>query len=150
MEFLIEECEKIDLKTKCGFDELSLYTEPFCTNCSIVIEKTHLTLDFDLYTKRILGLSGFVGELTKLSKTKIGNFTIVSDVKLFVDSSEKFVEGIGYELGSCGRLLYDDSCNAMRIVFEKRVSDSNQYYRVLDGVLVQLDQNELQEIVVLL
>ena len=33
MKFLIEECEKIDLKTKCGFDELSLYTEPFCTNC---------------------------------------------------------------------------------------------------------------------
>lgn len=70
MKFCIENIVGNDKRAICQYDksEFSLLMDETCANGSLAINGLYVTMDFDIVTKHIMGVSGFVGDIKKIKK----------------------------------------------------------------------------------
>lgn len=148
MNFRIGNMGKKDFATKCVYDELSIYTLGNNADGSLAINNTYLTIDFDIFSKRVFGISGFIGEINDLPKKEAEEINVLSDAELFVETNSDFLPGIGYSFCFDGNMSYDPKKKYFKIISETSGSIENKWYRIANNIFVALGNNKLLGIVV--
>lgn len=118
-------------------NDFSLYTNDGIGDSMLQPENSCITINFDLKTKRVCGLNGYVGDLSKLPRKTI-DFRNVDSGILYVDSNENFVHGIAYEFYYNSKMYFDKDNNILSIgEFSKDIKT----YKILKNVYVQFNGN---------
>ena len=81
-------------------ESLMIYGEK--AGASLCIENTYLTIDIDIDTGLVVGISGFLGDLKKISSTEISDFTFKKGMLIY-KSTMHLEKGIGYDIGYKGK-----------------------------------------------
>lgn len=77
-------------------------------NCTLCTGIAYIGIDFDIESRRICGISGFLGRLKNCEVKAMEKPHKFQDVILYVDSDENFRQGIGYSFAMPKQLYYDE------------------------------------------
>lgn len=83
LEFEIIGKENIATRSVYHIEEESLMTYGGKQETSLCIENTYLTIDIDIDTGLVVGISGFLGDLKKNSSTEISDFTFKKGMLIY-------------------------------------------------------------------
>ena len=112
MKFFIKDGNGLNYGSEFVREECSLTTYGEQGDCSLLIDNTHLTLDFDIRTNKVIGISGFLGDLNHMERKEI-TIPSYSIASLFVDSEIEFQPGIGYRMGMKAKASFDSRINGL-------------------------------------
>lgn len=142
MDFIIEEKDHETNKCEYLIDEESLMTFGESADCSITINNTYLTIDFDISSKKIVGISGFIGNVHKLPSVNTEEIEY-SDGRLLINSVKNFEKGIGYNFGIDGQIMYDKKKAVISIELDNKKNSKGQWYRIAKNIYALLENTEL-------
>lgn len=126
-------------------DENSLTTYGECGNCSLLIENTCLTLDFDITSKKIIGISGYLGNIGRVPNRNviIPEYEIAS---LFTDSKLVFQTGIAYKLMMGTNLFYDNKKRILLLEAKTRKAGMEQCFMIAENIYICLSEKHIIKI----
>lgn len=127
-----------DIEIKYNEKDKCFYTLNGGGNGMLAIENSDIILNFDLETKRISGLDGYIGDLKLIQKEKLPAINSKKSGILYVSSNEIFSTGVAYEFKFDGNIKFDD-VNKILIIGE--FDDKNDTYNILKNVYIQLDKS---------
>lgn len=142
VQFNFESTEGVNNKVLYDSKEKSLFTIGQMSNCSLAIENTYLTLDFDMETKKINGISGFLGEINLFKRGK-ARLNKIHDSIVLINSEQKFNVGVAYNFDICSDIFYDRENNMVYLENKEKIKIITQYFRVARNLYFACKQNEL-------
>lgn len=147
MNFFTRNCNVLNYGNEFIREECSLTTYGEQGDCSLLIDNTHLTLDFDIRTNKVIGISGFLGDLNHMERKEIiiPSYSIAS---LFVDSEIAFQPGIGYGMGMKVKISYDFSKQTIMLENLACVGQHGNCYLVSENMYVSIFNNAIMKIYV--
>ncbi len=106
MKFFTRHVNALNYGSEFMREECSMTTYGEQGDCSLLIDNTYLTLDFDIRTNKVVGISGFLGDLNNMERKEIiiPAYNIAS---LYVDSEIIFQPGISYGMEMKAKAYYD-------------------------------------------
>ena len=137
---------KENIATRSGYyvEEESLMTYGEEQKASLCIENTYLTLDIDIDTGLVVGISGFLGNLKNLLSTKISDITFKKGMLIY--KSDICIEkGIGYDIGYKGKILFDKTKRMLVVLIENQ-PQSGEWFCVTTNIYVLLNSGKLCQI----
>ena len=140
--------DRVNVDCKYDKDEYSLYTLGCNTDGSFVINKTYLSLDFNIDSKEVLGISGFIGDLYDLPSIDINGFTVKADAILIFDADEAFKPGIGYNFNYDGKVLYDAEKKCLCVLPIDKKTMPDEFYRISKNIFVALNNSMIECIII--
>ncbi len=144
LEFEIIGKENIATRSVYHIEEESLMTYGGKQETSLCIENTYLTIDIDIDTGLVVGISGFLGDLKKISSTEISDFTFKKGMLIY-KSIMHLEKGIGYDIGYKGKILLDKTKRVIVILIENQPR-SGEWFCVTTNISVLLNLGKLCEI----
>ena len=144
MEFEIIDKENIAARSVYHVEEEILMTYGGKLGSSLCIENTYLTIDIDIDTGLFVGISGFMGNLKKISPTKISNITFKKGMLIY-KNIQHLEKGIGYNIGYKGKILFDKTKGVIVILMENQPK-SGEWFCVTVNIYVLLNSGKLCEI----
>lgn len=142
MNFFTRKCKAFNYGSEFVREECSMTTYGEQGDCSLLIGNTYLTLDFDIRTKKVIGISGFLSDLNKMERKEIA-LPSYSFASLFVDSDMAFQPGIGYGMGMKVNVSYD--MNKQIIMLENLAYDGQEgdCYLISENIYVSMLNNAI-------
>lgn len=149
MKFVIEKIAKTDFESICVYDkaEYSLHMENCCTDGSLAIDNLYATIDFDIASKRVMGVSGYIGELAKAEKISFDEISCVAGARLFLEVDKTYASGIAYEIGFKGRTVWDPKKKYFAIIRED-IRSVKEWYFIANNICVAVKDGELSGILI--
>ena len=89
-------------------------------------------------------ISGFLGDLKKISSTEISDFTFKKGMLIY-KSTMHLEKGIGYDIGYKGKILFDKTKRVIVILIENQPR-SGEWFCVTTNISVLLNLGKLCEI----
>jgi len=105
-------------------------------NCTLCTGIAYIGLDFDIESRRIGGISGFLGKLKNCEVKSMEKPHKFQDVMLYVNSNENFLQGIGYSFAMPKHLYYDGKNKILQF---GQCDGEKSYLRFLKNAYAQLD-----------
>lgn len=149
MRFAIEKKAKVGSGGICRYDavEHSVHMENCYTDGSLALENLYITIDFDISSKRVMGVSGYIGELANAERISFGEIDCVAEALLFLADDQNYVSGIAYETGFCGRAVWDPKKKYYGI-FRVDINQMEEWYLIAKNMYVSVKDGELLGILI--
>jgi len=125
-----------NIEIKYNKKDMCLYTLNGGGNGMLAIENSNVILNFDLETKRICGIDGYIGDLNLIQNAKLSKITTRKSGILYVSTNENFLSGIAYEFKFGGNVNYDRENSILSL---GEFDNTKELYCILKNVYVQLD-----------
>ena len=126
-----------DIEVKYNKEDKCLCTLNGGGNGMLSIENTNIILNFDLETKRICGIDGYIGDIKLIKNSRLPKIVAEKSGILYVSTNEIFCSGIAYEFKFDGNVKYD-SINKTLVI--GKYDNKKQIYHILKNVYIQLDE----------
>ena len=127
-----------DIEVKYSETDKCLCTPQGNCDGMLGVGGTGVILCFDIESKRVGGVTGYIGDLEKVEAVDVPEIIKYRDGLLLLDSSEVFAKGIAYEFDFHGLAKCDVKRKSMIL---GQFNFSQEIYRVLKNVYIQLDKN---------
>ena len=127
-----------DIKVKYHQEDKCLYSVNSGGIGMLEIENSNVIINFDLETKRVCGIDGYIGDLNLIPKV---NFRAINSQKsgvLYVNADENFINGVAYEFRFNYHVKYDSNHQTLIL---GEFDDKCEIYQILKNVYVQLDEH---------
>lgn len=150
MKFGIDNIVEKGRRGICQYDksEFSLTMEESYTNGSLAINDLYVTIDFDIITKRVMGISGFIGDIRKIKKISVGEIQCEKRAILIIEEDENFVSGVAYNSGIEANIFFDPKRNCIVILAEKLEQINNNWYLIAENIYVAVKDGQLLGVLV--
>lgn len=106
-----------------------------CTLCTGI---AYIGLDFNIESRRVGGISDFLGELSGCESKRIESPHKFKDVILYVNGGKNFQHGCGYNFEMPKELYYDKESHILQF---GECDGSKKYLRFLKNAYAQLDED---------
>lgn len=126
-----------EIEIKYNQEYKCLYSVNGGGNGMLEIENSNVIINFDLETKRVCGIGGYIGDLDLIPKV---SFRIINSQKsglLSVNADENFINGVAYVFSFNQDVKYDSK---HRILIFGEFNDKYATYQILKNVYIQLDE----------
>ncbi len=148
IKFKIENNNKISqlcTDVKVDYQDFSLFCKSDIGGCSLVSD-SGLELEFDVNSKQIGGIGGYIGVLPKPQLLDIQIHPNNKSCVLVIDDNEEYWSGIGYTFKFNPAVKYDKEKS---ILLFGEYSQENEIYQLLENAFVQLDEKmQLKSVII--
>ncbi len=106
MKFIIDHTTKRHTGNICTYDkaECSLYMEGENTDGSSTMGDLYVTIDFDIASGQVIGISGYIGDIKNLKKISVGEFRRQDSAIRRIGDKKDYTPGVAYNSGILGKL----------------------------------------------
>lgn len=134
----------------CKYDkyEFSLTMAESYTNGSLAINNLYVTIDFDIITKQVIGISGFIGDIRKIKNISVGEIQCEKKAILIIEEEKNFVSGVAYNSGIEAKIFYDPKRECIVILADKLEQINNKWYLIAKNIYVAVKEGQLLGILV--
>lgn len=149
MKFGIDNIVETGIRGICQYDKLeySLNMNESYTNGSLAIDDLYVTIDFDIITKRVMGISGYIGDISKFKKVSVGEIRCEENAILTIEENENFVSGVAYNSGIKANIFWDSERKCIVILAEK-LERINNWYLIAKNIYVAVKDGQLLGVLV--
>ena len=147
MKFFTRNFNALNYGSEFMREECSMTTYGEQGDCSLLIDNTYLTLDFDIRTNKVVGISGFLGDLNNMERKEIiiPAYNIAS---LYVDSEIIFQPGISYGMEMKAKGYYDRKKQIVMLENIACVGQHGRCYLISEKIYVSILMNTIIKIYV--
>ena len=125
------------IKVKYNKEDRSLYTINAVGNGMFAIENSDIIINFDLESKRICGISGYIGDLDLIKNIDLPSISTLKSGILCADTNGMFISGVAYEIKFDYKIRFDRKNNYLVI---GDFNQKDEIYRTLENVYLQLNE----------
>ncbi|MBQ7307963.1 MAG: hypothetical protein IJW82_05490 [Clostridia bacterium] len=130
---------------KVIYDDIHLFSKNGGGDGILCIENTYLEVDFDIESKRVCGISGYIGKKNKLKTEPLFEPLNYQSGILYIKSKEPCTQGVGYSYKMPNKICYDPKNKILSIGITNK---DFIVYKILDNVFVYTKDNNLLGIII--
>ena len=118
-------------------EEMSLYLSNNQVDCSLAINNLYLTIDFNIYNKSVMGISGFLSDINSFNNKHLEIPNIYDEGVLYFVDNKIYEKGIAYEFYMNENIVYDKENNIL-LIGEDSFNKNISFYKVAENMFVGL------------
>ncbi len=128
-------------------EEMSLYLSNNQVDCSLAINNLYLTIDFNIYNKSVMGISGFLSDINSFNNKHLEIPNIYDEGVLYFVDNKIYEKGIAYEFYMNENIVYDKENNIL-LIGEDSFNKNISFYKVAENMFVGLYDKKISTIMV--
>lgn len=128
-----------NIDVKMDNESYSIFSVNGGGNCCLISD-SGIEIFFDLESKRVGGLGGYLGSINNFKQTNISFFSSNQEGIVYVDNNEEFIPGVAYSFNFNDDILYDKT---NKILLFGSYDEKLPIYKFLKNAYAQINNDGL-------